>query len=175
MLSTPVILGISMATRRNRRLLVAVTYATLLALTLILVIVPSWGRHIGTIWLCAGNACYLLTWVVFTKLVKQPGPVGPRRVGMTSLDLAPRHYRAEDEPDERDVQVMNAACFTAYRVLAWYSVSIWVATFLSLDLGAPVMVKVLQLFCLPLLAFAFTLPQALVLWREPDVPEEARV
>jgi hypothetical protein len=175
MLRTPVILGISMATRRNRRLLVAVTYAPLLALTVTLVIVPSWGKH--HIWPWAANACFVVGFAVFMRLVKQPGPLDPQspRGAMTSLGLAPRHYRAEDEPDERDVEVRNAAYFAAYRVLALYSVGIWVVAFLTLDLGGPVTAKVLQLFSLPLPAMALTLPQALVLWREPDVPEECRV
>ena len=175
MLRTPVILGISMATRRNRRLLVAVTYAPLLALTVTLVIVPSWGKH--HIWPWAANACFVVGFAVFMRLVKQPGPLDPQspRGAMTSLGLAPRHYRAEDEPDEREVEVRNAAYFAAYRVLALYSIAIWLVTQLSFDLSASTAVRVLQLLIMPLLAMALTLPQAVVLWTEPDVPEEARV
>jgi hypothetical protein len=36
-------------------------------------------------------------------------------------------------------------------------------------------VRGLMLLAMPSLAMAMTLPQAVVLWTEPDVPEEARV
>ena len=78
MLRTPVILGISMAARKNRRLLVAATYAPLLAFTVTLVLIPSWGKHLGSIWVGAGNACFLVSWGVFSRLVKQLGPLDLR-------------------------------------------------------------------------------------------------
>jgi hypothetical protein len=98
---------------------------------------------------------------------------------LTSLGLAPNRRRNKDEPDEREVAVRNAACFEAYRALAVYSfaigLAIWAAWPLFISLNASTVVRVLQLLFMPLLAMALTLPQAVVLWMEPDVPEEAKV
>jgi hypothetical protein len=94
---------------------------------------------------------------------------------LISLGLAPRRRRGEDEPDEREVAVRNAAYFEAYRVLAMYSIAAWVAWPFIFLLRASTAVQVLLLLTMPLLAMALTLPQAVVLWTEPDVPEEARV
>jgi hypothetical protein len=60
-------------------------------------------------------------------------------------------------------------------MLALYSFAIYAAASLSFDLGASAAVKLLELVTMPLLGLALTLPQAALLWREPDVPEEARV
>jgi len=99
--------------------------------------------------------------------------------GLTSLGLAPNRRRNKDEPDEREVAVRNATCFEAYRALAVYSfaigLAIWAAWPLFISLNASTVVRVLQLLFMPLLAMALTLPQAVVLWMEPDVPEEAKV
>jgi hypothetical protein len=94
---------------------------------------------------------------------------------LTSLGLESRRRRSEDEPDERDIAVRNAAYFQSYRALAVYSIAIWVASPLFFALKAPTAVRGLQLLIMPLLAMALTLPQAVVLWTEPDVPEEARL
>jgi hypothetical protein len=173
MLRTPIVLGISMAPRKSRRLFVAVTYAVMLALAVTILNVPSWGDRFAR-WGAASGAFALVCLLVFGKLVKQTGPLDIRRGNITSLGLAPRR-RDENQPDEREVAIRNAACFEAYRVLALYSIAVYAATSLSFDLRASVAVKVLELLTMPLLGMALTLPQAALLWREPDVPEEARV
>jgi hypothetical protein len=145
----------------------------MLALTVTILIVPSWRDRV-TGWMTASCAFLLVCSLVFGKLVKQTGPLDVRGRGLMSLGLAPRR-RDPDQPDERDMAVRNAACFSAYRVLALYSLAIYSATCLSFDLRASVAVKVLELLTMPLLGMALTLPQAELLWREPDVPEEARV
>jgi hypothetical protein len=43
------------------------------------------------------------------------------------------------------------------------------------ELSASTALRLLQLLALPLVMMALTLPQAVVLWTEPDVPEEARI
>jgi len=163
-----------MALRKNRRLFVAVTYAVMLALTVTILIVPSWGNRFATVWMTAGGAFFLACWVVFGKLVKQTGPLDIRGGEITSLGLVPRR-RDKDEPDEREAAIRNAACFQAYRVLALYSIIIWLALELSFGLSASAAIKLLELLTMPLLGMVFTLPQAALLWTEPDVPEEARV
>lgn len=170
MLRTPQVFGISMARRKSRRFLVAFTYAVMLALALTICIVPS-SRDRG---MFAGSAFALVCLLVFGKLVQQTGPLDLRGGEILSLGLVRRRH-AQDEPDEREVAITNAACFQGYRVLALYSIMVYAATWLSFDVPASAGVKVLELLTMPLLGMALTLPQAALLWSEPDVPEEARV
>jgi hypothetical protein len=176
MLRTPAFLGFPMVRRSNRRLLVATTYAALLALMAAVIIIFPSGRQMDAVWLCVFPLAYnLVSRAIFGKLVKET--VLPEVHGgeLTSLGLAPGHRRSEDEPDEREVAVRNAAYFEAYRALAMYSIAVWVAWPFIFLLSASTAVRVLLLLTVPLLAMVLTLPQAVVLWTEPDVPEEARV
>jgi hypothetical protein len=175
MLKTPAFLGFSMVSRRNRRLMVAATYATLMALMAAVILLLPSGRQMDAIYMCIFLAYNVVSRTVFGKLVKNTVIPEGRGGELISLGLAPRRRRGEDEPDERDVAVRNAAYFEAYRALAVYSIAIWVASPLFFALNASTAVRGLQLLALPLLAMALTLPQAVVLWTEPDVPEEARV
>ena len=181
MLRTPMILGISMATRKNRRLFVVVTYVILLVLMATIIIIRPRGNQVLTAMICIILVSGVVSGGVFGKLVKQTVPPEIRFGEMTSLGLA-RKRRDADEPDEREVAIRNAAHFRAFRALAMYSIFYWVLipsfsstipSFFSLNSLAAV--KALQLLTLPLLAMAVTLPQAIILWTEPDVPEEARV
>jgi hypothetical protein len=173
MLRTPVFLGFPMSRRHNRRLLVAVTYATLLPLmAAVIVVVPGVNPYLA-VWMCFILAYNVASRAILGRLTKDT--VLPERRGgqLTSLRLAPGQPRGEEEPDEREVAVRNAAHFEAYRVLAMYSIIIWVALplLLPFSLSASTLVRVLELLAMPLLAIALTLPQAVVLWTEPDVPE----
>jgi len=156
-----------MVRRKNRRWLVAVTYATLLVLLLTLGPHRHWnqGMNVGT-WLLL--AVVFVSRGVFGSLVNQT-MVPERRGEPISLGLAPMRHRDEDEPDERELAVRNAAYFEAYRVLAVYSA--FLVLYSSTSFGA----FALPLIAMPLLVMALTLPQAVILWTEPDVPEEARV
>jgi hypothetical protein len=154
--------------RRNRRLLVAVTYAALLALILVVAVLRPWSWALNSgAWLLL--LCVLASWGVFGRVVKQT--LYTRRWGETiSLGLAPAPPRDDDKLDERELAVRNAAYFEAYRVLALYCF-LFVPFLLKGSIGA----SILPLVAMPLLVLALTLPQAVVLWMEPDVPEEARV
>jgi hypothetical protein len=176
MLRTPTFLGFSMVRRSNRRLLVGTSYATLMVLMATLILFLPSGRQINA---NAMSMCFVLAYVVvgraiFGRLVKDTVLPEVRGGEMTSLGLSPRRRRGEDEPDEREVAVRNAAYFVAYRALAVYSFALWFASPFFFSLTASTAVRVLQLVTMPLLAMALTLPQAVVLWTEPDVPEEAR-
>jgi hypothetical protein len=176
MLRTPAFLGFSMVRRNNRRLLVATTYATLVALmATIIVIFPSGRHNANVIWVCFFLAYNVVSRTVFGKLVKDTVIPEARGGELISLGLAPRRHRNQDEPDEREVAIRNAAYFKAYRALAVYSIAIWVASPLFFVLKAATAVRGLQLLIMPLLAMALTLPQAIVLWNEPDMPEEAGI
>ena len=128
MLRTPMVLGISMAPRKNRRLLVATTYSTLLALMAAAIIILPSGRQIDAIWMCFVLGYNVVSRAIFGRMVKDTVFPELRGGGMTSLGLAPRCHRSEDEPDEREVAVRNAAYFKAYRALAMYSIAIWFAS-----------------------------------------------
>jgi len=94
---------------------------------------------------------------------------------MTSLGLTSGPRRSEDDLDERELAVRNAAYFTAYRVVAVYSIIAWMALICSFDLSASIALPLRLWLFIPLLTMTLTLPPAVILWTEPDVPEEARV
>lgn len=170
MLHTGTLLGISTVSRKNRRLLVAATYLVVLLMLSGIVMVP-WGhnRYFQLI-LCSVLLITLnLSFYLFGSIVKQT--VFPElRVETITLGLM-RKRHGSGEPDERDLEVRNAAYFTAYRILATYLL------FICLVLGPAFNSsdnRVLLLLILPMLVLAPTLPQAVILWTEHDVPEEAR-
>jgi len=175
MLKTRALLGFSMVNRSNRRLLVATTYAALLVMMAIVIIILPAGRQIDAVWMCGILAYNVVSRAILDRLVKDTVLPEIRGGELTSLGLTPRRRRGEDVPDEREVAVRNAAYFEAYRALAVYSIAIWFASPLFFSFTGTTAIRVIQLRSIPLLAMALTLPQALILWTEPDVPEEARV
>ena len=175
MLRTPAILGFSMVRRNSRRLLVVTTYGALMILMAAYILLLPSKDLVNAV-----TMCFVLAYLggsrgVFGRLVK--ATVLPESYGgeMISLGLAEaRPHRSEDDPDEREVAVRNAAYFQAYRAVAIYSIVLWLVAPLFFSLRASTGVRGLMLLAMPLLAMALTLPQAVVLWTEPDVPEEAR-
>ena len=93
---------------------------------------------------------------------------------MTSLGLTPQPRR-EDDLDERELAVRNAAYFTAYRAVAVYSIIACMALSYSSELSASTALSLMLWVFISLLAMILTLPPAVILWTEPDVLEEARV
>jgi hypothetical protein len=177
MLKTPEVLGFSMVHRNHRRWLVVVTYVTFLALMAALTIIlpPMRGQSGTVMMMCLILAYNVVSRGVFGGLVKDTVLPEVRGGEMTSLGLTPARRRGEDEPDERDVAVRNAAYFQAYRAVAVYSMVVWVASAMVYEVSASTALRLIQLVTMPLVAMALTLPQAVILWTEPDVPEEARV
>jgi len=178
MLNTPEILGFSMARRGSRRRLVVVTYAILLALMAVMIVVPRLAprrRVAGFVssfaFVIAFNGVSLS---IFGKLAKDT--VLPLIHGgeMTSLGLTPQPRRWDDL-DERELAVRNAAYFKAYRVVAVYSIIAWMALICSFDLRTSMALSLMLWLFIPLLTMTLTLPPAVILWTEPDVPEEAKV
>lgn len=155
MLNTAFVLGISMAPRRSRRWLVAVTYTVMLTLSTVILLVPSWRTPRA--FMPASMTFCLSCWLVFRKLVKQAGPLDMRGGKLINLGLVPR-WRDQEELDERDVATRNAACFEAYRVLALYAIFIFAATWFYLDLQNADALKVLQSVIMPGYGLALTLP-----------------
>ena len=93
---------------------------------------------------------------------------------MTSLGLAPRQ-RNVDEPDERELVIRNAAHYQAFRATTVYGFILWVSFPLIWHLSAPAVILSAILLATPLLTMLLTLPQAIILWTEADVPEEAQI
>jgi len=178
MLKTPEILGFSMVRRGSRRRLVVVTYAILLALMAVMIVVPRLAprrRVAGFASSFAFNIAFIVVILpIFGRLAKDT--VLPLIHGgeMTSLSLTPKPRR-EDHLDERELAVRNAAYFKAYRVVAVYSIIAWIALICSFDLSASIALSLMLWLFIPLLTMVLTLPPAVILWTEPDVPEEARV
>jgi hypothetical protein len=166
-----------MARRNNRRLLVATTYATLIILMVAYILLLPSKALLNAITMGLVLAYNGVSRAMFGRLVKQTVLPEPGPGGWISLNLAApgRPRRSEDDLDEREVAVRNAAHFEAYRALALYSIALWVASPFFFSLRPSMGVRGLMLLAMPLLAMALTLPQAVVLWTEPDVPEEARV
>jgi len=180
MLRSPAFLGISMVRRNSRRRLVVATYAILLALLAVTTLVsPSLPRPIGgpypsVIWFLF-IVCFVMSPLTFGKLAKDMVLPQIRGGEMTSLGLTPQPGRSEADLDERELAVRNAAYVTAYRAVAVYSVLESLALIYSSELSASVTRLLIQWLFVFLVGMVLTLPPAVVLWREPDLPEEARV
>jgi len=177
MLGTPVFLGFSMVRRGSRRRLVVVTYAILLALMAVMIVVPRLAprtRAAGfascLAFVIAFNAVSLS---IFGRLAKDTVLPLIHTGEITSLGLTSRR-RSEADLDERELAVRNAAYFTAYRVVAVYSIIAWMALIYSFELSASIALSLMLWLFIPLLTMILTLPPAVILWTEPDVPEEAR-
>lgn len=169
MLNTPKILGISMAPRKNRRLFVMVTYAILVACLAAIPVVPFWHNRIQAAWGLLFFLIYIMgNHLLFGSIVEPFMAYSLRNEEeLISLRSAPRGH----DPDERDLAVRNAAHYQAFRVAAIYGLVVWVAIMGSTTLNGSAVA--LSILIIPLLAMLWTLPQAIILWTEPDVPEEA--
>jgi hypothetical protein len=178
MLRTPVFLGFSMVRRDSRRRLVVVTYAILLAMMAVMIVVCRSAPRTRVAGFASSFAFTLAFIVVilriFGRLAKDTVLPQMRGSEITSLGLTPQPRREEDL-DERELAVRNAAYFKAYRVVAVYSIIAWIAMIYSFDLSASIALSLMLWLFIPLLTMILTLPPAVILWTEPDVPEEARV
>jgi len=164
-----------MVHRGNRRALVALTYIAFLSIMVTLILLLPPGRHqINAVWICMVLAYNVVSRLVFGKLVSDTVLPQPR-VKLSTLGLAAGQHHREDDLDEREIAVRDAAYFRAYQVLAVYSIVVWFISPLTFELTASTALRVFQFLTLPLVAIALTLPQAIVLCCEPDVPEEAMV
>jgi len=178
MLRTPEILGFSMASRKNRRVMVAVNYGLLLPLMAGIILFRPPTYHVPglKIIMWVAVAFFTVGFAILGKIVDPTTFPLPSPRGGETISLGLAHApQSQVEPDERDISVRNTAYFQAYRALATY---IYVGALLSAGIDAwsfPLAMKTLQLFSVPLLAMALTLPQAIILWSEPDIPEELKL
>ncbi len=180
MSNTPTILGISMAPQKNRRLFVAVAYAIVGAYIAVLVIMPSWVHELGPVgrqfFGIAGVGFVLaLSWYWFLNLTNVT-PLGRRLVSVeiTRLGLTPGP-RDSYGPDEREVAIRNAAFHKAYRVVVYFSIVPVVALDQLRDhLNSSNAWRLANGLVLILFVIMWTLPQAIIVWTEPDMAEEEK-
>lgn len=180
MLRSPAFLGFSMVRRSSRRRLVVVTYAILLALLAVTTVVspslprPIGGRFPSAMWFLFVT-CFVVSQLILGKLAKDMVLPEIRGGEITSLGLTHLPGRSEADLDERELAVRNAAYVTAYRAVAVYMVFASLALACSCELSASAARLLIGWLFILLVGMVFTLPPAVILWREPDVPEEARV
>jgi len=153
-----------MVSRKSRRWLVAGTYF-ILALVCVSIALPWTHAYVPIV--LTFVLLYSVGWSsrLFHSVVV--GPTEPPPHLRTVLGLIRK--RRPDDPDERDIAVRNAAHYKAYYIIAAYSL------FACLYLVVLGMNRIPLLVFLPVGMFGPTLPQAVILWTEDDLPEEARI
>jgi hypothetical protein len=173
---------IDMTSRRRRRALVVAIYAVLAALTGCGWWIDRW-QSTGS-WLIWATllACWLFLGGHYSRgLVKQFNGKGPR-----NADAMPSHlqllfglYRApadvsEYRNDERELRDRDRAHYLAYQAMGWVLAALWLPAFLlvskpewltRLSVSMDRIVFGLVVICFVVYT---TLPQAILLWTEPD-------
>lgn len=178
--------GISMASRRNRRVLVVVTYAITAIVIACFTVLVRWIGSIPGHSLLKSLLILLACLPIFLIQVIIPGSgtfrgIFGRFVPEQTFSVRKRTIRtlglarsvADEQPqvDERETLVRNAAYFLAFKVIAWYSF-IFLFAFLQLLNQEGVLARTLATFAaIPIVVMLFTLPQAIILWTEPNLAE----
>jgi len=177
----------SMAPRRNRRVMVVAVYFVIALLPLAQAFThPTELYRTGSFMFAM--ILMLVARYVFGAIVPE-STFDDRRLEMANtsgLEIVSvttpernrklKQFPLDPEPDERDIAVRNSIYFRAFRGLAIYSVLIWFATTAFLNPHMPYGIYgmvIIQYATFPLMVMACTLPQAMILWNEPDLPEEA--
>jgi len=163
---TPAIFGISMISQKSRRWLVVLCYAVSWTLVLLPFVLSSRTAQF-ILGFFAGWAIPLF--VIFYKLAKDTVIPMQEDGKPISLGLLHNALPGESRPDERQVAVRNAAYYKAYRIVALCSLSMPIL-FLSLNTWN---IALLAIYIVSIWTVIYTLPQAIILWTEPDIPEEA--
>ena len=157
----PTIFGISMVSRERRRWLVVLCYAAF-SLLILLGFAASSDSARFILVLFAVFAGTFTQFVIFYRLAKDT--VLPMHEGILGPSLNTLFHKSG--PDERQVAVRNAAYHRAYRAVATY---LWMMPVLWGFTGEAALLGYTAL----LFILVYTLPQAIILWTEPDIPGEA--
>ncbi len=163
----PTIFGISMVSRERRRWLVFLCYAALSLLILLSYAASSASARFILV-LFAVFAGTFIQFVIFYRLAKDTVLLGQEAI----LGLSLNTLFHKSGPDERQVAVRNAAYYRAYRVVAAYLLLIMPVTS-GWVTGEAALNEVLLGLTALLFILVYTLPQAIILWTEPDIPGEA--
>jgi hypothetical protein len=163
MLRSTTYFGISMVSRRNRRLLVAGTYVVLTLMTLSFVTIPWTHVYLPVTLAWVLVISVHLSGRLFDSVVP---PWASPEPNLILLRLGRKRRPAD--PDERDIAVRRAAFAVAYELVAVYAFLVCLYSVFAFVKHVPL------LLLLPIGVFTPTLPKAVVLWTEADLPEEAR-
>lgn len=170
MTRNPTIFGISMASKTSRRWLVLVCYVVLCFS--ILLAFSSRTLEVRFALTVIMNMVFgSVQFVIFFKLAKDTVllPMHPD-LSTVSLGLLRKESSSTSKLDEREVAIRNAAYYKAYRVIV--TVCLLLMPVIMNILMSPLSEVLLALFMCSFLILALTLPQAIILWTEPDLPEE---
>ena len=149
-----------MVSRERRRWLVVLCYAAWSLLILLGFAASSdSARFLLVLFAVFAGTC--IRFVIFYRLAKDV--VLPWQEANLGLSLNTLWHKSG--PDERQVAVRNAAYYKAYRVVAAY-------LFLIMSAASAGEAALMGLTAL-LFVLVLTLPQAIILWTEPDIPGEA--
>lgn len=178
------VFGLSMETRSARRRLVVVVYALLAAL-----LAGGWFLDQFHV---TGPYLYYAAWFIGYFVFGGVGPrglikpftgKGPRNQPMPSnlmeLHLAatgalPRPEPSEYRNDERELHLRDRAHYRAYGVLFTVFAPIWLIALWTPRLISPALaLHLVLLLATAGFLMAITLPQAIILWTEPDMVAEA--
>jgi hypothetical protein len=77
---------------------------------------------------------------------------------------------AVEDADERQLAVRSRAYFRAFQSIAIYTALLWLVIAVISRFRSAIPLDLMALSMFPLLVMAVTLPQAWVLWTEPDLP-----
>ena len=173
-------LGISMAQRSRRRTLVVSIYGLLAALIVGVALAHGRNPLVASDYLGGYNLVFILVFsgisrLAFGTLVRQatiPVPAdNPNQWKYISI-AKPVPYAGPGNPDERELAVRNRAYYFSFRLMAAYLLLMW-AVFLIVNIKTrSVSVNLTSALLFPLIVMALTLPQAVVLWTEPNVVVE---
>jgi hypothetical protein len=168
----PKIFGISMVSRERRRRLVVLCYTALSLLILLdFIVSSSEARFMLVLFAMFAGIC--IKFVIFNRLAKDAVlpmvDIRPISLGLSHNALSYKNRL----PDERQVAVRNAAYYRAYRVIAQYFFLIMPVASLIVAKEATLKEVLFAFVALSFIVLFFTLPQAIILWTEPDIPEEA--
>lgn len=181
--------GISMAPRANRRALVVITYVFTALVIAGCFLLMHWvsampGRSIAKIVLSlfAWVPLFLVQFIIpgsgthkgiFGRLVPEQTFSYRKLTLIHTLGIA-RSVPDEQAPgDEREIMVRNTAYFLAFKIVAWYAFVFLFGCIVPLVNGdSQVARTVAAVAAIPIVVMLFTLPQAIIIWTEPDLPED---
>ena len=162
------VLGVSMNSRRNRRLLVACLYA-FIGLLIVLALLQ---KHI------TGMSISILVLAVINPLIFGDFLFWGKTHGGL---LRPFHQDPKRPNDERELAARDAAHFRAYTTLVLLLFTLlfapeltapdWLSPYTD-HLSPTEILFYTRTSLWGLLGFALTLPQAILLWSEPDIETE---
>ncbi len=168
-----------MGPQKNRRMLVVFMYAISLAYAVVILMAHAWVHSLGPLgrqlFVFAGAGLLLAPLHWFTRFAKFT-PLGGRPVSVeiTRLGLTPGP-RDPYDPDEREVGIRYAAHYKAYRVIALCSILLILVPMFADHFESATVHRLMMALSMLVVFIVWSLPQAIILWTEPDVPEEARV